>query len=44
LTRSIKAALNDLTYHVNIGNVDAGFEIGNGLKKGDWYPTFLIQQ
>jgi hypothetical protein len=35
LKRSIKATLNDLTCHVEIGlMVTNGFKIGSGLKKG----------
>jgi hypothetical protein len=44
LRRLIKATMNDLTYHVKIGQMmNDGFNVGNGLKQGDGLaPYFLI--
>jgi hypothetical protein len=38
--RLIKATMNDLMYHVKIGQMmNDGFKVGNGLKQGDGYVT-----
>jgi hypothetical protein len=43
LKSSIKATLNDLTYHVKVGiMMTVGFKIGHGLKKGDGLPPDLF--